>query len=720
MTAESSRSGRLVRIELATSEVEGGACCAWADPAQVLAVLAVSSPEGAFARSVEPRLAELEGAGRLLDGSSGRFREIWDPGPGDSAALPLGVRCLISKIQALHAGLHRENREHPEIRDEVRLSCVLVEDDRAWFVKTSPVWICVLRDGRARPVEGLPAGRIGDSAWLGRGEDLDLEVTSLPVEAGDVLVLLTSDGGVAPETRAVAHLFSQMTDLKRACDGLVNLTGIETTSASAIALRFSPIAALDNEPENPLAGLEGIDPAGQAADADSMIEAALDQVFQSGSPSEAGPGRMPLSPPSPMPETEALRIDPVGESDQARESADAGEDDEIPPAGKGQRLRWAIAVNLLVLAGVLLVALPRSPLRLQVPPGWFHRGAAGPSVLEVAPEPPVKRVLLDGEEGSGPSPVQFDAVSPGQHRVTLDLGPCGLMEMQVEVSGQGPTRFAPLLEGTVEVTAEDAGAGGRVWVTGRDKLDVPATLDSLPAGWNRIFFENPRIGPWDRLVLVRPGATTRVVIPSDPSPDWSRVRVESLRWKERSGLIESEGDSVWIDGKLAGTTPYEALATPGIHAVRVGSEHGWNEVVEARAGMVREVEARLGERLPSIRHVAPGRILVRGPVLLSVEISPLAGADSGSGAQPILHLADVPGGAEEIPLSPVNRGDGAFVAVVDADQLPIGRSIPYYFTTTAGDGATIWSDLYEMTLTRHWGSSGGGGSSPETAPLPPS
>ena len=50
---------RPVRIELATSELEGGAYRAWADPGQVLTVLAVSHPGDVFDRIVEPRLGEL-------------------------------------------------------------------------------------------------------------------------------------------------------------------------------------------------------------------------------------------------------------------------------------------------------------------------------------------------------------------------------------------------------------------------------------------------------------------------------------------------------------------------------------------------------------------------------------------------------------------------------------------------------------------------------------
>jgi len=44
-----------------------------------------------------------------------------------------------------------------------------------------------------------------------------------------------------PDLRAVANVFSQTTDLRRACDGLVNLLGLQSEGAGAIAFRFVPV-----------------------------------------------------------------------------------------------------------------------------------------------------------------------------------------------------------------------------------------------------------------------------------------------------------------------------------------------------------------------------------------------------------------------------------------------------------------------------------------------
>ena len=60
MTHKSGEPAGPVRIELATSELDGGRYRAWADPGRVLTVVAVSTPEDTFSKMVEPRLRELE------------------------------------------------------------------------------------------------------------------------------------------------------------------------------------------------------------------------------------------------------------------------------------------------------------------------------------------------------------------------------------------------------------------------------------------------------------------------------------------------------------------------------------------------------------------------------------------------------------------------------------------------------------------------------------
>lgn len=237
-----------VRIELATSEIEGGGCRTWADPTQVLAVVSRSEPDDAFGRFVESRLHDLASEVGEPGGTAG-------PAPGSAPGLPPVVQTLIARLQGVHARLYRENRSLMKDPCSVQITCALAEEERVYFVRTAPSWVGLLRDGKA--YSASPAAE-PDRIWgpLGRAESLNLEVTSLEVRPGDTMVLLSAETEIPPDLHAVRNLFHQTPDLKRACDGLVNLQGLISASAGAVAMRFLPVeAAPEAERENPLAGL---------------------------------------------------------------------------------------------------------------------------------------------------------------------------------------------------------------------------------------------------------------------------------------------------------------------------------------------------------------------------------------------------------------------------------------------------------------------------------
>ena len=51
-----------LRIEMATSQIEGGQAIAWADPDRVIGCVAYSTPADAFDRFVRPNLGEKAGS----------------------------------------------------------------------------------------------------------------------------------------------------------------------------------------------------------------------------------------------------------------------------------------------------------------------------------------------------------------------------------------------------------------------------------------------------------------------------------------------------------------------------------------------------------------------------------------------------------------------------------------------------------------------------------
>ncbi|MFN8549439.1 MAG: hypothetical protein U0527_16075 [Candidatus Eisenbacteria bacterium] len=232
------RLGPPVRIEVGTSEIEGGQCRAWADPTLAVAAVAMSYPEDAFTRILEPRLANLD---RI-------------PGVEGMDDLPPALRGLLSRLKETHVRLYQDNRSLRHEPSWIDLACAVAEEDRLYFVRTSPAWICLLRDGKAIPAErGLEDGSTARTG-LGSSERLRLEVTSLAIEPGDTVVLLSSESTAPPDLRAMARLFAQSNDLKRVCDGIVNLQGLQAQGASAVAIRFVPIHGASAR-EDALAGL---------------------------------------------------------------------------------------------------------------------------------------------------------------------------------------------------------------------------------------------------------------------------------------------------------------------------------------------------------------------------------------------------------------------------------------------------------------------------------
>lgn len=730
MTGSSSggRPGRPVRIELATSEIEGSRCRGWADPSQVMAVVAISEPQDAFARYLEPLLAEDPDAGDREDAYSAADAEAGE------GRLPPALRGLIRRLKAVHRRLYRENKSLMRDPRWVSLTCAFAEEERIYFVKGAPSRVYLLRGGKAYRAEEEASASEGTVGALGKHENLKLEVTSLPVLAGDTVVLLTSESDTPPDLRALTNVFSQTQDLKRACDGLVNLLGLQAEGASAVALRFLAIGAESMGRENPLEGLaeelhvgleaRGIDtgiperdPAGVRSGRDFAFKGSLED----GIPEEArvaGPEREVLD----LAECCAA-CDPDAESTEESGVCAAGGTPSGPvPAAPRRReagVFWPVLVALLVAGLALLAAIP---IREGTPPlgsrfiNWLqeqdlrslipergrqqesHDGAvrrgAGFGSLHVNPDPPARSVLLNGEVRASGTPVRIDRIPVGRHRVGLDLGPCGIWETECFIARDQTATFAPRLVGSVEIVASDPGLGGLAWAPGRSKTPVPARIDSLPVGWNRVFYEDERLPMWDRNILVRAGETARIIVPNDFSSDQGLVRVASMAFRPGEGLVESAGDSVWVDGVFAGLTPFERSLAPGLHSVRIGDGHGghYSEILEVRAGSTRHVQGRLeSSPRPAIHHNAPEKVWIRGPVLLSVEIRGASGS-----VRPTLHLPELPPGSRQIPMTPVDESRGVYVGVVSPEMLPDGRSVPYYFTIRGSNGETVWSDLYRL------------------------
>ncbi len=698
---------RPLRIEMATSEIDSGSAVGWADPARVVGCVALSQPRDAFERFVLPAL-----------------KSAAEPTSAESS-LPPGVQRLLAGLKASHARLYRENHSFMKEPKRVQVTAACAEEGRIYFVRSGPGWIYLVRGSRAHAVGAGKEEAIGDGSngVLGAQKRLGMQVTSLRVEAEDIVLLVVSEAGEQPDLRAVAGLFLGTKDLKRGCDGLANLLGLQSPGASVVAFRFSPLLR-DADTCN-------LDPARGEAILGEISEMARDLVFgvTSGSGQVRGYAKDLVSvevdssgdPAVASPSSgEGEEVGAAGEADTQPESRETGgpepreERDRKDLARAPRRMRGSrrgselpifVASGLLFLIAYLLLAQPRLPILGNLARSFSSLGGTGRArahesgYLVVSSTPPGALVHLDERETLGTTPTAAVRVGVGDHRVTVDLGVLGRWDRRVGVEAGGTTYVAVEPKGTLLVRAEDTGVEARAWLDGSSqKRPVPCAFEGLAAGWHRLFFEDDRFPLWERRVFVRGGETTLVAVNNAFSAGNALIHVDSYEMVPGHGLVPCEGDSVFIDRLFAGTTPLEKELPPGLHGVRIrhaGLDYA--EVLDLPAGASKFVSPRFGlSPLVAFRHKPIGRVVAEGPVLLAAEIDP-RGTDIEECS---LVLPRTRMGRQYLKLSMVDSTSGLYVARVDTSLVGLGTRIPYYFCARMRGGATQCSELYEFEAVR--------------------
>ena len=122
-----------IRIEVATSQIDGGQAVGWVDPDRVTGCVAFCEPNDAFGRFVLPYLGEAQ------------------PGQDEIESLPTGVDALIMGLKAAHLRLYRENHSLMKDPKWVRLTSACADESRVYFVKTQRSWIYLLREANPPP-----------------------------------------------------------------------------------------------------------------------------------------------------------------------------------------------------------------------------------------------------------------------------------------------------------------------------------------------------------------------------------------------------------------------------------------------------------------------------------------------------------------------------------------------------------------------------------------
>jgi hypothetical protein len=295
------------------------------------------------------------------------------------------------------------------------------------------------------------------------------------------------------------------------------------------------------------------------------------------------------------------------------------------------------------------------------------------------------------------SPATLSGIDPGLRTVRLDLGAFGSVERRVSITEGHTTDLCFEATGSIEVDATVPRPEARAWVVGRKPQSVPCRFDSLPVGTLNVFYEDSQVPLWQREVVIRAETTHRVRVPNAIAAGQSLLRIESWHIRPGHGLTEAVGDSIFVDQEFVGLTPWEEEITPGIHGIRLSrdDQQVWTEVVELAAGSSRVIAPRFGlTEWPQFHHVAPGRVVVRGPLLLTVTIDSPRPEDV---REPRLHFHGLESGQRDLPLSAVDAHAGVYVGMLAPGSIPMGRELLYYFTVENPSLDTISSELYSLT-----------------------
>ncbi len=709
-----------LRIEVSSSQIDGGQAIGWVDPARVLGSVAFSEPQSVFDRFVLPHLDNPESAEDNIE------------------QLPGVVSALINGLKSIHLRLYREN--HTLMKDPkwVRLTAAYADESRIYFIKSQTAWIYLLRNNRAFLIGEAQQAQIKDlskSAALGGKDKLQIQVTSLEVQENDLILLVTGESALPPDLHAVTNLFSNSVDLKRACDGLVNLLGLQGGSAAVVAFRYTPLlqgvsnkkmdlvageeflgeitewarilSPEDNTPlnENPPADKADEDIASaelpdipwnhkpdETSD-DTLDETAANSPFES----ENDTGEKPEEPadyPDNITQADSVPAFPVTDTErQKRQSRFSS-----LKSARSTIIWVVIAIALLALASIMLsgVGWPGFLEDVKTILSSNNSGAMNDFyLLDVTSEPPGAIVAIDGEKIPGRTPITRLHVPQGKHLISLHLGVAGVWSDSLDYkAGEHQSVHADFI-GSLAIQAKDLTNNPKAWLAGQtDKVDLPAVFAELPSGWYRVFFEDDNIPLWERKILVRNGTTSSVEINNVFSTDKVLLYIEGLKISDLGRLRPSLGDSVFLNRKFVGLTPIESEISPGLYGVRVThAGESYQEILRLSAGTSRFVTPQFGLRhFPSFTHVEPGRVVLQGPVFLAMEIH----SKQTGLRHPMLHLPDTPNGPQAISMTEIDSGQNLYVGRIEPTTVRLDTEVPYYFSITTPAGEEAVSELYRF------------------------
>jgi hypothetical protein len=253
---------------------------------------------------------------------------------------------------------------------------------------------------------------------------------------------------------------------------------------------------------------------------------------------------------------------------------------------------------------------PRGTTRL------FARLAPVPGRLEVDSTPPGAIVTVDGQE-AGPTPLAFDALSPGYHRIGINLPDYerwdGGVEILADRTAKQHITLAPL---PAQLVVLSAGGEAALWIDDSPRGFAPTQVLVEP-GEHFVRLESDGYRSWERRLTLRPNETRTVNLAlQQPWPDPAKAPLHVL-----AVMVENQEQARPQAGLDHASVVYEALAEGGITRFLALYATADPEVV----GPVR-----------SARHYYVNWAMEYGAPLLHVGSSPLGYAAISTSKLPVL------------------------------------------------------------------------------------
>ncbi|HKA24299.1 MAG TPA: PEGA domain-containing protein [Candidatus Eisenbacteria bacterium] len=410
------------------------------------------------------------------------------------------------------------------------------------------------------------------------------------------------------------------------------------------------------------------------------------------------------------PRVEAVASAPVAET--VVESFPVSDEVPVAPARRAWyvrplalvRRRWRrdawLRRGVLTLCAVLLGAfalsrVPRAPM--QRAGLWIGDVVWGRYRVWVTSVPPGTKVLVDGRDTGKRTPAWI-VLASGEHRVETSLGEYGTTSFSVKGGRGGRDTKSVALLGRLALGCADSTITLSARMDGRAIGQLPATLDSVPAGRRQVSFQGRDVTPWVEEVSVIAGQTTSFLARPERVPDNGVVIARAYRVGPE-GLKDLPGAVLFLDGKKACVTPGKLVVSRGLHTARLtsGNESSPVQLLRVEGGGELYATAEFGRSPePGVSDQLVGLASLAKPPLVRATLQSQLPVQVGE-----MKISVRRWGREFSRVS-MNLHDGAGgpvgEAVLPLAGMPPGSTLDYFVTIKSVDGEEFVSEMRTVKI----------------------